>query len=238
MFIDDIFRSFKAFLLKQETYENNAELDVFARLISYIQSGTYTNRRNKSFLLKNWMELSNKELSNHLGISVSAVSYAKKSISEDLKRSLGLSILEDIGNNDFQNIQQVIMNEETYFAIPTLFPPSIINEIKQRNAVLPMEMGVQYTSNRIQELLYHLYSGVTDDKNALQFYQALQLLQKMYVPKMIEELQAIDLPLLCELIKILTCESGTAELRHQLIQLLMGTPLNDNYLFKYQENSH
>lgn len=238
MFIDDIFRSFNTFLMKQKDYKNNVELEVFAHLIAYIQSGIYTNRKNKSFLLKNWITLSNKELSDQLKISVSAISYAKKSINEDLKRSLGLSILETIQNNDFQTIQQITMIEETYFLTSSPFPSSIINEIVQKHSFSPIKIDNEYTNNQVQELIYQLYSKTTDNKNLLQFYQALQLLQKMYIPKLIEELERIDLSLLYELIKILTCESGAAELRHQLIQLLMDAPLEDNFLFKHSKNSY
>lgn len=222
--IDTIFRLYSAYISTRETSDEDSNLFIFNSLIDYIKLGNYTQRKHKKIILNFWMTYNNIELAELLNVTVSTISYAKKDICLDLKKSLGSTLISLIRNEQFCEINQLLLIENDYLTYKTLLSPCLIKEV---NTLYESEKNSQedWEQKRViaDSLLVNALSNETN-KEATKTRQILQFTQLNFFPNTARLIKYFDIYQLKLIIDILQKNHGTAELRHKLLNYLIYTP--------------
>lgn len=234
--IDKINSLYANFFREQNHCKFESFCTTFNELMQFIYDGNYTNRRNKTVILKNWNKLNNRELAELLGISVSSISYAKRDICHDLVNSLGYSIISYIENNNFLEISNILATEKYFLNLQILFPETIIHDINQTytNDIKNLNSSQNSISRETEEMLkksnFKLYNFPKELKQSLVF------LQNYFLPKAISILCTYDInnEVTKDIIDILNKRKGTAEDRHAILNYFLdSTSTLEEEIYRY-----
>lgn len=216
--IDEINDLYLDYIQTNNFYDQpTPELIIFNKLIDFIRTGDYTNRRNKKVILNFWTKYSNKELADRLNLTVSTISYAKRDINIDLMNSLGENIVTLLKNRQFEKVNRIIDSETKYLSQGIMFPSELLRKINDKYKEDLNKCG-HINQDTMCNLTNQLVDGST--RQLPEVDQALHLLHQFFLPRVLDTIEYYNIWYLQPMVEILFGTAGTAEARRALLEIL------------------
>lgn len=200
------------------TYKEDEKTATLRRTVTldlerFILEGAYTQRKNKEYILKNWLSMSPSTIADGLGIQAQSVRAIQKQIYQDFVKELGNNILELLVDNNFQQIKknldcayQRLQNNNQF----------IFDEVQ--DAIMLKEKNLFLLEDNVHKCYSSFRNELRKDGNiehsSLQKEaQLLKLYTNNYLDKLIDK---VDIVKLNTLMRILDGDIGSLNLRNHI----------------------
>ncbi|MGO3733357.1 MAG: hypothetical protein ACTJHC_09300 [Vagococcus sp.] len=192
---------------KTATLRRTVTLD----LEKFILEGAYTQRKNKEYILKNWLSMSPTDIADNLGIQAQSVRAIQRQIYQDFSKELGNNILDLLIDNNFQQIKknldcayQRLQNNNQF----------IFKEVE--HIIVGKENNLSFLNDKINEYCTTLRIELRENGNIdnSSFHKEAQIL-KLYTNASLNRLlDNLDIVKFNTLIQILNGNTGSLKLRN------------------------
>ncbi|PHE64255.1 hypothetical protein COF68_05275 [Bacillus toyonensis] len=105
--------------------------ELLKELQDFIMGGSYTNVRNKEYLLRN-VKKPVQDQARDLNLSKPAIYKNKKLINNDLERKVGKNIISNILAGDFDRVNTVLDYALSEQSISSIVIPSVIDRVQEK----------------------------------------------------------------------------------------------------------
>lgn len=200
------------------TYKENERMATLRRTVTldlerFILEGAYTQRKNKEYILKNWLSMSPSTIADGLGIQAQSVRAIQKQIYQDFVKELGNNILELLLDNNFPQIKKNLdcayqrLQNNNQFIFDEVLDTIML---KEKNLFLLEDNVYKCYSSFRNELRE---DGNIEHSSLQKEAQLLKLYTNNYLDKLIDK---VDIVKLNTLIRILDGDIGSLNLRNHV----------------------